>query len=1063
MNSPQPDIPLFPEVVVVEASAGSGKTYCLARRYLQLLINPNLTLGETSFRNILAITFTNKATIEMKERILELLKKIALDDFDDKSSQEEILAGLGVDKQFAQKQALVIMDELIKHYNSFGIQTIDSFINALLLGCAFNIGRSGKFKIKRDYSRHLSYCFDQVIVEAAEDKKVFALFKEFLEHYLFLENRNGWFPKKDILQLMQILFTLSNRYAGAFVAFAVRSEDVIKKKVILFNAVKSLSLEFPCGLNGTAKNAILRFVKEKNQAFKLSDFPDRFKAIDVPMNKGELVPAKFARKWRKVHEQVGEFAALEAAVMYNPYIKLFQKMLGFFQLISKREDLLFLEELNYKARSLFCGGITVAELYYRLATRFSHYLIDEFQDTSILQWKNLEMMIEEALSSGGSLFYVGDKKQAIYRFRAGEFSLFDDVKNKLARYNVKTRILRKNWRSQKAIVEFNNELFSQENLKAALTRMNIQKELEDDTTKAIEEILKVFKDSEQTHKPSSIYGYVYVENLAEGSRKEGESVKDRLFSLINELCERFSYEDIAILCRDNDEVELVTSWLLEKGLPVESEKTLNLGENYLIKEIICFLKFLHFPPDDLNFAAFILGDIFQQASGLSRKEVTDFLFRLHKYRRQKAGISLYHQFRKKYSNAWNQYIDKFFKSVGFISPYELLISIYQSFLVMENFPNTQAFFMKLLEYIKQNEDEYAGLDEFLACWEAAPKEDLYVRVVETNSISVLTIHKSKGLEFGVVITPFLRMEVTPPTASKHENSYLANPRQGSLGLVKITREHRKYSPILGEIYKDAYVKACIDELNNIYVALTRAKFELYIFLPPKSGSRANKARCLFSDNIYQRGQKRLYEEKEAKDEQPPFLIPLSHYQDWVQFLKDEFASPGAIKNREKVIQGNAMHFVLSCIDNLYQQDETVVLAQAIKNAKVKYPNIHNFDSIEKKIKLFLEKEEMKPFFYVTSGQVFREKEVVNNFGQVRRIDRMILTKALVWIVDFKSSAQAREEDIKQIKEYTHIIESIYPKRQVRGSLIYLDELRVEEVGRGGPCARPQEGRRWKEL
>ncbi|UCD15452.1 MAG: UvrD-helicase domain-containing protein, partial [Candidatus Omnitrophota bacterium] len=204
------------QVCVVQASAGSGKTYALAKRYVGLLINSPVNVEENLLKNILAITFTNKATVEMKERILELLKRIALDSFSSRGEQEDILSLFTIDKKSAQAKAAYIMDALIRHYNFFQVKTIDSFINALLLGCALQIERSASFKISKDYTEHLCYCFDLVMEEAVVDMQTFEFLEEFLEHYLFVENRKSWFPKEDILTLIKSLFELSNTYGRIF-------------------------------------------------------------------------------------------------------------------------------------------------------------------------------------------------------------------------------------------------------------------------------------------------------------------------------------------------------------------------------------------------------------------------------------------------------------------------------------------------------------------------------------------------------------------------------------------------------------------------------------------------------------------------------------------------------------------------------------------------------------------------------------------------------------------------------------------------------------------------------
>ncbi len=186
----------FPQVCVVEASAGSGKTFELAKRYLQLLINPGLKIQEIPLRNILAITFSNKATIEMKQRILDFLKKIALDQFSSQEEKQEIFSGLGVEELLARKKAFLILDELFRNYNFFQVQTIDSFINAILSACAFRLDLSANFRIKTDALDYLAYGLDILIDRAATDKKVAKAFADFLKQYLSLENKTGWFPKK---------------------------------------------------------------------------------------------------------------------------------------------------------------------------------------------------------------------------------------------------------------------------------------------------------------------------------------------------------------------------------------------------------------------------------------------------------------------------------------------------------------------------------------------------------------------------------------------------------------------------------------------------------------------------------------------------------------------------------------------------------------------------------------------------------------------------------------------------------------------------------------------------
>jgi len=1038
-----PNLLKFPQVLVVEASAGSGKTFALAKRYLKLLIDPRLGQGKIPLASILAITFTNKATFEMKERILELLKRIALDSFSSPKEKQDILELLGLSQEQAKTAARDIVEQIIRHYNFFQVQTIDSFINALLLGSALNIERSASFKIKRDYQSYLTYCLDLLIDQASSDKETLKLFEDFLDHYLFVENRKGWFPKEDILGLMHSLFTLSNKFGGLFKGYPGKSSDIIKAKKKVYSLIEELSSQLPEGMNANTRRGILKFLDKNQDIFDLAQLPQGFSKPGPLMNKGSDYSGDFSKIWQKVHKQLVSLSELDAMVAYNPYIDLFGKLLGFFQVVSKKEDLLFLEELNWKARLLFDNqGFTVAEAYYRLAAHFKHYLIDEFQDTSVLQWRNLEPMIEDALSTGGSLFYVGDKKQAIYRFRGGEVRLFDQIKAEFSRYNVIPAQLTNNWRSQKEIIEFNNQVFSNDNLKLALDCSGISDELSGD----INEVIDIFRDAEQKGRPENLWGYVAVERLDEKNQQErNQIIQPKLIALINSLRQRFQAEDIALLARDNSEVELLSSWLLSEGIPVESEKTLNVIENSFIKEIICFLKFLHSPIDDLNFAGFILGEIFSRLSGSSVEEIREFIFEVNPKNRSQDSTYLYRKFSQQYPGVWQEYIQDFYQNVGFISVYELVLSIYSRFDLLKRFSGQQAFLMKFLELIKKSEDECVGMEDFFQYLENASSEDLYVNITHSSSVKVLTIHKSKGLEFPVVIIPFFKIDIKPETGTKGTNSYVCPQGMDNLGLVRITKNHRLFSKKLRAIYLDSYKKACVDELNNIYVALTRPQYELYIFIPKKSGASLNKAAFFIPEKLTESGSQRHYPGLEPDLSQPMIQIRPQTYSDWISLLKQEEANRQELINREKIIEGNLIHALLSRIGNCFKKDPKLIAQAAISGLKGFYPLVKDFSPYLEKLEEFLSRDEFKDIFYLSEGKVFCEKEVVDRYGNLKRVDRLIIKDKEAVIVDYKAAAKNEAEHRRQIKEYLQIFSAIYPEKSLKGFLVYLDDFSLEEV------------------
>jgi ATP-dependent exoDNAse (exonuclease V) beta subunit len=1027
----------FPEVVAVEASAGSGKTYALARRYLSLLLSDTRDFNPSRLKAILAITFTNKAAVEMKQRILEFLRRIAFDDFIDQAQRRDVLAAAG-NHQNAKTKALAAMDEILLHYSFFQVQTIDSFINTILLGSSLSIERSASFKIRRDYGAFFSYCFDAAVDLCARDKEALELFNDFLEHYLFVDNRLSWFPRENILKLVNSLFQMSNYYGEPFASHTAAGSDVLKAKIAVYTQIKVLAQNLPEGLNAACKKSIVNFIADNSQFFDIDALPKRFTSPEPPLNKGVEVSGDFLRGWRSLHEEIKALVELEADSAYNPYVKLFEYLTRIFKEVSRKEDMIFLEELNRKARLVFDEeGATVAEIYYRLALRFKHYLIDEFQDTSRLQWRNLHLMVEDALSSGGSLFYVGDKKQAIYRFRGGDARLFDEVKKEFVHFNVKEERLNKNWRSSKAIVEFNNAVFAPDNLSRFFIDSKIDQEL---TAEKLDEIKDVFKDSFQAAARES-RGCVSVERIAEDNlAARNDVMRGKVVALVKELSSRFDPGDISVLARDNNEVELVTGWLIEAGIAAQSDKTLNVLAESLIKELTAFLHFLRSPIDDLNFCAFICGEIFAKGAKLPARSMHDFIFKLHCEDKVSDG-GIYIHFRKAYPELWKDLIEVPFKSVGFVSPYEVLVDIYRRFRLCE-FTGKEAFFSKFLELVKIKEDELTGLDELLNYFEDPLEDELYVSAAKGSAIHVLTVHKAKGLEFGAVILPFFRMEIKPSHAVSGARAHVEDEEADELKLVRVIEAYRAYSPRLNAIYRRDYFKAALDELNSLYVALTRAKDEMYIFIPEKSGAGFNKAAKLIGDNVTVCGEKKAAGLKKCQDENILSIAPLQ-YENWTSVFKEEFGDPAQVLMRGNILEGSILHFMLSRVGNLCENDPGMILQEAALAAQEKFRV--DMSAHRKNLESIVNNPDFKDFFYVDKGEVFCEKEFCTQMGDLKRADRVLVRQKEVWIIEYKSAPLTDDTYIKQVHSYMDAARQVYDNKKVRAFLLYFNPLRKEEV------------------
>ncbi|MBU0951342.1 MAG: UvrD-helicase domain-containing protein [Elusimicrobia bacterium] len=1055
-----PNIMQFPEVRVLEASAGSGKTYALAKRYIQLLLNPDIKLDDIPIRSILAITFTNKATFEMKQRIIELLKKIALDDFKSEGEARDIYSSLNIDKETAKKKAYTIInDYIIKNYNFFQVQTIDSFVRSIISGSAFKLNLSSGFQIEKDYDSYIQYSLDRFVDKAGEDKAIKEVFRKFLKQYLIVEEKSSWFPKDDIYEIVKFLYSINNKYGASFARTKIESADITPKKKTIIKLVNELhkKVKDTKGADKRFCTSLEKFVEENKEYFDVSNISRYFFRAEVPFTKGNVPGESIVKTWDSLHKSFVELAEMEAYSIYNYYIDIFSLVLKDFKTVSKNDDVVFLEELNNQARFLFDEKyISVPEIYFRLASRFRHLLIDEFQDTSRLQWKNLSAMAEEILSNGGSLFYVGDKKQAIYRFRGGDVSLFNEVAERFNIFNLNKGTLLKNYRSQKAIVEFNNIIFSQENIEGFIQGLkeNEKDDIEKFKDSDLVDIFNVFSDSKQEYKQGNENGYVRVEQVPGGN--DNETAQKPVTGLIQELKNRqYAYGDLAILVRKNSDVETYTSLLLEVNIPVESEKTLNIRENYLIKELISFLKFLKSPSDNLFFASFLLGDIFLKSSGLRKYDIQDFLFSVRTSKSKDKITYLYKEFQGKYNKVWDELISEFFKNAGLVPLYEFVISIYSKFSVLDNFSEYQGFLMKFLELIKSYEEESSSVSDFLEYFDGLTEEkDLYVNVTKGDSVKILTIHKAKGLEFPVVIIPGLSLSVKI-------DPQIIDAKKEKLNLLYIKQAHTEFSPKLNEIYIEEYKKAFIDELNSVYVALTRAQQELYIFIPEKVSGKKNKVKYLFSfeEPNFEKGsparavEEVKYEQKKdankeaANKEAIVETMPVSRYSDWIELIKDEFVEVSQVTNRENIERGEVLHSVLSFIENIKGQNLEEVIKNALEKTKMRHPVIDNLREIGQKVKKLLENEKFKDYFNLKEGNVFVEKEIIDASGRTRRIDRLVVLEKRVYSIDYKSSESPETTEIykQQMEEYIRLIKEIYPNKKVEGIIIYLDTLKSKEI------------------
>ncbi|HOE27873.1 MAG: UvrD-helicase domain-containing protein [Candidatus Aureabacteria bacterium] len=1024
--------PGFPEIRVVEASAGAGKTYALAARYLRLLMEPGEELGA-----ILAITFTNKATREMKGRILDLLKKLALDAFDRPEERDALSEKLPASGGAVASRAAALVDRIVRNYHSFQVQTIDSFINSLLSGCAYELNLSPGFSITRDRGDYLAWSVDRCVERAAREPEIRETIEAFVTHYLVFDRGARWLPKEEILRTVAMLSDERDRHGGRFVASGVSPEPAVDA---LRRMLLRLQARIPEGTHANLAKALRTAVSARGRLDLGALSSVYFVRDEFPMTKGREAPPEIRELWRRIRAAIPEAAEAEARAFFDCDVRLFGFASDECAARAREDDLVFLGELNRRARELLASGrVGVPELYLRFATAFRHFLIDEFQDTSGLQWMNLEGLVREALSTGGSLFYVGDRKQAIYRFRGGDAELFDRVAADLAgQAPVRRETLGLNRRSCRAIVEFNNEIFSPGNVARFVASLSPER---DDDPRAlrpedIDRIAEVFGSARQTHLPGRAPGFVTVEGV------DGDRVRERLVPLIRELCGRFEPREIAVLARGNEEVEEIASWLSEEEIAAASERTLSVAHHPLVREICALLRFLDSPVADLAFAAWITGAIFTAAAGVSADEMRGFIFSLRDARRRGGTAYLYRAFRDRYPAAWAAHFEELFRNVGFVPLYELATDILRRFGVHRRFGEYRGFFLRFLELIREQEKDRGDIASFLAYLEAGTGEDLFVRYPGVNAVRVMTIHKAKGLGFPAVVVPFLDFD---PGGARGAPRYRTVRRGEDAALVRLEKKYTRLSPRLRDEDRDEHRRRVADELNAVYVAFTRAAEELRVLLPaPKRGR--NAAEGLIPAAFRERGEPRAGTVRgqaarpSAVDSGPP------DYRDWIAFLREECVDPGEILRRGEIERGEVLHCILALLGDLSGGGAEEALRRAAAGARERFPGRRCLPDCEAVVRRLLDRPWAARLFAPGAGaEVFTEKEIADASGGIRRIDRLIVRPESVRVVDFKSGAAHREAHRAQLRGYAALAAARYPGRAVAGTLVYLDRGEAEEV------------------
>ena len=1042
-----------PAFSIYDASAGSGKTYTLVKEYLKIIL---LSKKPDAYRNILAITFTNKAVHEMKSRVVENLSEFAKENPSEKAMQlmQDILADTGITLPSIKEKAKSIIKNLIHNYAAFDISTIDKFTHKVIRAFAHDLNLPITFEVTLDTENLLTEAVDAIIAEAGNDEELTKLLIDFTMEKT--DDDKSWDISREIMETGKLILNENNR------------EEIIhfnNKKIQDFVEIKSklihlsTSIETETTALATQALALIENNGIDLKSFSRETFPNHIKYFiqndersnnyrflefdEIKINKTakdasiiESIIPQLLEILKEIYQKFEKKNFYEAFLKNITPLSLLNTVSNELAKIQKEQNILSISEFN-KLINEQIQNQPAPFIYERLGEKYKHFFIDEFQDTSEMQWQNLIPLIDNALASEdlsgerGSLMLVGDPKQSIYRWRGGKAEQFIDLtkeeNNPFSNKDKKLFSLKTNYRSYSEIIGFNNTFFS-----------FISGEF----------IHSDYKELYQNHSfqenNDKMGGYVNISFIPKYDKFEVEDdenlERNNLYlqatlETINKVKQNgFSNIDIVILTRKKLHGTLVANYLTENGIAILSSESLLLAASSGVQSIIYILRYIK-NNNDLDAKANFL--YYLATISVDKSKIHDFIF---DGMNRKNEVD-FQKWLLEFS------VDFSFENIRKKSLYESVEIIISKIIPLEKRDAYIQFFLDLV--LEHDLKKQSGISDFLYYWENN-SEKLSIPSPEGNdAVRIMTIHKAKGLEFPVVIFPFADEDYSK---GPREKIWL-NADEVVVGLPKALVDKNSKVAGYGEdasmIYEQKKQEELLDDVNVLYVALTRAEEQLFVIsaMQTKSKSKNEYPNSMATFFI------KFLESKGFNDEQLDYefgdtkriSIPKTEINNTLNIPQlTSTLNPKNIKiaqresimwntKQQKAIEyGNIIHEILSFVKT--NQDVNLSITKAIENGLIVY---NEKVEVLKTINEIVNHKELTDYFS-DEHKVMNEQTIIQKEGNLVKPDRMSISKDnKVFLLDYKTGNHLPKHKT-QLENYQNTIESMGYK-VVKKSLIYIGE------------------------
>ena len=994
---------------IYKASAGSGKTYTLTHEYIDLILK-----DEDAYKHVLAVTFTNKATDEMKQRILEELYKMA----SDQSCPR---------REMARK----VLIKILHDYPAFSVSTIDKFFQGVMRAFARELGRMITYSVELDSELVMGTAVDNLFADLDKDENA-DLLKWLIEYSLErIENGESWRIQNDIYKLSKSLFSeefkIKNDGRETTVEEQMAQILALKGRIkTILSAFKEKAVSIGKRANELINASDLKyedFKKGKNTPFNIFNSLAGGKKVGEPLkatfvecyNNVELWYAKTKQKeaWKfeelynnGLNDLIGELIQLyeNEYVAYNTALcvqgnlnslGILGSIYAYILKYCKEKNVMLLSETTELLGKIIDDD-DAPFIYEKIGTWINNFMLDEFQDTSLMQWNNFVPLLANSVANGEKNLVVGDVKQSIYRFRNSDWSILNSGIDQRFGDRVSHKSLDVNWRSGLNIVDFNNRFF-----KAAALSLKV-----DDIYKDFEQSVPQECDND---------GYVNIsfvdkKNLASQGISYNSVVEEFLINNVERLINNgYNQRDIGVLVRWNREGAEVAKILMRYGYKVVSADSLSVSSSNAVSRVVNILKWLN-DPDNISMA--IYAALHRNNADLGMIDVED-----------------------------SQRLKK-------MPLYQMCEEIVRCYLV-DNQRNDVVFLQSFLDMVLEWTDKQgSNLSAFLKWWDETGSKRSIASPQEQDAIQVMTVHKAKGLAFEAVILPYF--------CEKLDHSGLKAPliwSNAASGLLNYDAPLPvRYSTSLSNtLFCDDYSKeklgVCIDSLNVAYVAFTRPRRELIVLAESpsvnKDGSVSISAvsHLLYNFGGDMSGSELCGVEIEQLTIGEATQFEVKEQKQFTRFeLDKQFGEPLDLGRIKTSLQTGSINDDLTLRDNgiimhdLFARINTAQDVEIISDSEIKEKVVSILQSVEER------------GWFSDKYKVYKECSVIKPDGTILRPDRVLVNGNEAIVIDYKFGefTALNKKYHRQVRGYMQLLADM-GFADVCGHIWYVKEGVIEDV------------------